>query len=420
LEFGALDFCHLKAQVEVLPFFRLDPIVLTRLLRLCNDAVPLDELTLDSLLFQISLQKRVMMHNGSRDVVHFDSQGNTPKVNVHILCAHIISKCPLKKSDVLVTMEDPVLAPSTSRFTTFPIRYPDLWALYKKAIASFWTVEEIDLATDLKDWDKLNANERHFIKHVLAFFAASDGIVMENIDLNFSKDVQIPEARSFYAYQSFNESIHSETYSLMIDKLVKDPEEKQNLLRAIETVPAVKAKAEWAQTWISSDAPFAQRLVAFACVEGIFFSGSFCAIFWLKKRGLMPGLSFSNELISRDEGLHQEFAVTLYSHLKEKCPSKDIHKIVQWACEVESEFITDALPCKLIGMDSGEMTQYIQFVADRLMTQFGEKPIYGDKNPFDWMENISLEGKTNFFEKRVGDYSKFMPESGEMKFDEEF
>jgi ribonucleotide reductase beta subunit family protein with ferritin-like domain len=325
---------------------------------------------------------------------------------------------------------DPILTPSTARFTTFPIRYPDMWALYKKAVASFWTVEEIDLGGDLKDWGKLTDNEKHFIKHVLAFFAASDGIVMENIDLNFSNDVQIPEARSFYAYQSFNESIHSETYSLMIDKLVSDPEEKANLFRAIEHVPAVKAKAEWAQAWIGSSgpvgssaplAPFAQRLVAFACVEGIFFSGSFCAIFWLKKRGLMPGLSFSNELISRDEGLHQEFAVTLYSHLKEKCPSKDIHKIVQWACEVESQFITEALPCKLIGMDAGEMTQYIQFVADRLMTQFGEQPIYGAKNPFDWMENISLEGKTNFFEKRVGDYSKHMATEGDgVRFDEEF
>ena len=317
---------------------------------------------------------------------------------------------------------DPILTPSNSRFTTFPIRYPDLWALYKKAIGSFWSVEEIDLAADLKDWEgRLTDSERHFIKMVLAFFAASDGIVMENIDLNFSKDVQISEARSFYAYQAFNESIHSETYSLMIDKLVKDPEEKAGLFQAIDTVPSVKSKAEWAIEWMGPNATFAQRLVAFACVEGIFFSGSFCAIFWLKKRGLMPGLSFSNELISRDEGLHQEFAVTLYSHLREKCPSKDIHKIVQWACEVESEFITEALPCKLIGMDSGEMKQYIQFVADRLMTQFGEKPIYNAKNPFDWMENISLEGKTNFFEKRVGDYSKHLVSEGDsVRFDEEF
>lgn len=314
-----------------------------------------------------------------------------------------------------------LLTPSLTRFTTFPIHYPDLWALYKKAVGSFWTVEEIDLGTDLRDWDNLNSDERHFIKMVLAFFAASDGIVMENIDMNFSKDVQISEARSFYAYQAFNESIHSETYSLMIDKLVRDPEEKERLFKAIETVPAVKEKAEWAMSWMGPDAPFAQRLVAFACVEGIFFSGSFCAIFWLKKRGFMPGLSFSNELISRDEGLHQEFAVTLYSHLKEKCPSKDIHKIVQHACEVESKFITEALPCKLIGMDAQEMTQYIKFVADRLMAQFGERPIYGSKNPFDWMENISLEGKTNFFEKRVGDYSKHLVADGDsIRFDEEF
>lgn len=318
-------------------------------------------------------------------------------------------------------MEDPILTPSLARFTTFPVRYSDLWDLYKKAVGSFWTVEEIDLGGDLKDWDKLSSDEQHFIKMVLAFFAASDGIVMENIDMNFSKDVQIPEARSFYAYQGFNESIHSETYSLMIDKLVRDPEEKANLFRAIETSPAVKQKAEWAMEWMRPESPFSQRLVAFACVEGIFFSGSFCAIFWLKKRGLMPGLSFSNELISRDEGLHQEFAVTLYSHLMEKCPSKDIHKIVQWACEVESEFITQALPCKLIGMDAAEMTQYIQFVADRLMMQFGEKPIYGVTNPFDWMETISLEGKTNFFEKRVGDYSKMMVQEGDaVRFDEEF
>ena len=318
-------------------------------------------------------------------------------------------------------MEDPILAPSLARFTTFPVRYSDLWDLYKKAVGSFWTVEEIDLAGDLKDWEKLNSDEQHFIKMVLAFFAASDGIVMENIDMNFSNDVQIAEARSFYAYQGFNESIHSETYSLMIDKLVRDPEEKAKLFHAIETSSAVKQKAEWAMEWMRQESPFAQRLIAFACVEGIFFSGSFCAIFWLKKRGLMPGLSFSNELISRDEGLHQEFAVTLYSHLMDKCPSKDIHKIVQWACEVESKFITEALPCKLIGMDAGEMTQYIQFVADRLMMQFGEKPIYGVTNPFDWMETISLEGKTNFFEKRVGDYSKHMIAEGDgIRFDEEF
>ena len=428
MEFGALEFSHLKTEVEVETIVGPDPVMLTRLIRLANNTEPLDELTLDSFLFQKSLQERVMMHNVPRDVVHFDSQGNTAKIHVHmVLRTHITSKFLLKKSDVIVPMEDPanriedpILVPSTSRFTTFPIRYPDLWALYKKAIGSFWTVEEIDLAADLKDWDKLNDNEKHFIKHVLAFFAASDGIVMENIDLNFSKDTQIPEARSFYAYQGFNESIHSETYSLMIDKLVRDPDEKAGLFRAIETVPSVKKKAEWALEWLSNDAPFAQRLVAFACVEGIFFSGSFCSIFWLKKRGLMPGLSFSNELISRDEGMHQEFAVTLYSHLKEKTGSETIRSIVQSACEVESQFITEALPCQLIGMNAEEMRQYIQFVADRLLAQFGEKPMYGAKNPFDWMENISLEGKTNFFEKRVGDYSKFMPGEETIGFDEEF
>jgi ribonucleotide reductase beta subunit family protein with ferritin-like domain len=317
---------------------------------------------------------------------------------------------------------DPVLAPSPSRFTTFPIRYPDLWALYKKAIGSFWTVEEIDLAADLKDWDKLNGDEQHFIKTVLAFFAASDGIVMENIDLNFSNDVQIAEARSFYAYQSFNESIHSETYSLMIDKLVREPSEKDSLFRAIETVPAVKKKSEWALRWIGGGAPFAQRLVAFACVEGIFFSGSFCSIFWLKKRGLMPGLSFSNELISRDEGLHQEFAVTLYSHLKEKLDDGTIFQIVLEALEIEREFITEALPCKLIGMDSESMIEYIKFVAQRLLTQLGvTQHSIKANNPFDWMENISLEGKTNFFEKRVGDYSKHIVTEGDgIRFDEDF
>ena len=317
---------------------------------------------------------------------------------------------------------DPILTPTQTRFTTFPIRYPDLWALYKKAIGSFWTVEEIDLAADLKDWERLNDSERHFIKTVLAFFAASDGIVMENIDLNFSNDVQIAEARSFYAYQSFNESIHSETYSLMIDKLVKDQEEKASLFRAIETVPAVKKKAEWALRWIGGDAPFAQRLVAFACVEGIFFSGSFCSIFWLKKRGLMPGLSFSNELISRDEGLHQEFAVTLYSHLQDKLDDGTIFQIITEALDIESEFITEALPCQLIGMDAHSMTEYIKFVAQRLLVQLScTKHTIQANNPFDWMENISLEGKTNFFEKRVGDYSKHIVAEGDgVRFDEEF
>ena len=317
---------------------------------------------------------------------------------------------------------DPILEPSSSRFTTFPIRYHDLWSLYKKAVASFWTTEEIDLASDVKDWGRLTSDEQHFIKMVLAFFAASDGIVMENIDLNFSRDVQIPEARSFYAYQAFNESIHSETYSLMIDKLVVDPEEKHRLFQAIETVPAVHKKAAWAQKWISSDASFAQRLVAFACVEGIFFSGSFCAIFWLKKRGLMPGLSFSNELISRDEGLHQEFAVTLYSHLENKLDDSTLFQIIIEALDIEKEFILEALPCRLIGMDSSAMSEYIMFVANRLLKQLGcTRHTIVATNPFDWMETISLEGKTNFFEKRVGDYSKMMVDQNDsVRFDEEF
>jgi len=318
-------------------------------------------------------------------------------------------------------MEDPILVPSTARFTAFPIRYPDLWSLYKKAIGSFWTVEEIDLSSDLKDWDKLTSDEQHFIKTILAFFAASDGIVFENLDVNFTNEVQIPEARSFYAYQGFNESIHGETYSLMIDKLVRDSEEKASLFKAIETVPAVKHKAEWAMKWMNPSAPFAQRLVAFACVEGIFFSGSFCAIFWLKKRGLMPGLSFSNELISRDEGLHQEFAVTLFSHLQNKPSKETIREIVKSAVAIEKEFIVDALPCRLIGMDSIQMSQYIEFVADRLLQQLGGKPYWETFNPFDWMETISLEGKTNFFEKRVGDYSKQMVTEGDdVRFDEDF
>ena len=314
-----------------------------------------------------------------------------------------------------------ILKPTTGRFTTFPIRYPDLWALYKKAVGSFWTAEEIDLAGDLKDWDTLKPDEQHFIKMVLAFFAASDGIVFENIDLNFGSEVQISEARAFYAYQGFNESIHGETYSLMIDKLVQDKAEKDRLFRAIETVPAVKSKAEWVMAWMSKSSPFAQRLLAFACMEGIFFSGSFCAIFWLKKRGLMPGLCFSNELISRDEGSHLDFAVALYQHLANKLSVTDVHSIVGGAVAIEENFITEALPCRLIGMDADQMKQYIRYVADRMLKQLGYAPLFGAENPFTWMETISLEGKTNFFEKRVGDYSKRMVEAGDtVRFDEEF
>ena len=317
---------------------------------------------------------------------------------------------------------DRLLTPDNSCYTTFPIRYPDLWALYKKAVGSFWTVEEIDLGTDLKDWESLKTDEKKFIKMILAFFAASDGIVMENINTNFSQEIYIAEARSFYAYQAFNESIHSETYSLMINKLVRDPEEEESLLKSLKTMPAIKQKADWALSWMGGDtATFAQRLVAFMCVEGIFFSGSFCAIFWLKKRGLMPGLCFSNELISRDEGSHLEFAVALYSHLQEKIGGDVIRAIVESAVEIEERFITEALPCKFIGMDAEQMKQYIRYVGDRLMKQLDQEPIWLAENPFAWMETISLEGKTNFFEKRVGDYSKRMVNEGDsVRFDEDF
>lgn len=315
---------------------------------------------------------------------------------------------------------EPILTPTNERFTTFPIKYHDLWALYKKAVASFWTAEEIDLSKDVDDWEKLNSDEKHFISTILAFFAASDGIVFENINVNFANEVQIPEARAFYSYQGFNENIHGETYSLMIDKLIKDPVEKDRLFRAVDTVPYIQKKAQWAMNWYSSG-PFSNRLFAFACIEGIFFSGSFCALFWLKNRGILPGLCFSNELISRDEGLHQEFAVALMGHLKNKISQETAHMIVKDAVRIEKEFVCEALPVKLIGMDSVKMSEYIEYVADRLLKQCGFKPIWGAQCPFDWMQNISLEGKTNFFEKRVGDYSKHIVQEGDsIRFDEVF
>jgi ribonucleotide reductase beta subunit family protein with ferritin-like domain len=317
---------------------------------------------------------------------------------------------------------EPILTPTNDRFTAFPIKYPDLWALYKKAVASFWTAEEIDLSKDVEDWVNLSDDERHFVSTILAFFAASDGIVFENLDNNFGTEVQIPEARAFYAYQGFNETIHGETYSLMIDKLIRDPVEKDRLFRAIDTVPCVCKKAEWAMKWFSRETQsFAERLFAFACVEGIFFSGSFCALFWLKNRGVLPGLCFSNELISRDEGLHQEFAITLLSHLRNGLKQELAHDIVKSAVNIEKEFVCDALPVKLIGMDSVKMSEYIEFVADRLLKQCGFSPIWGTACPFDWMQNISLEGKTNFFEKRVGEYSKHIIEEGDqVRFDADF
>lgn len=298
-----------------------------------------------------------------------------------------------------------LLKENKDRFVILPINYPKIWEMYKKHEASFWTAEEIDLSGDLQHWAKLDDGERHFISHVLAFFAASDGIVNENLAVNFMSEVQLPEARCFYGFQIMMENIHSETYALLIDTYVKDPFEKNRLFHAIDTVTAVKRKAEWALRWIENG-NFAERLVAFAAVEGIFFSGSFCSIFWLKKRGLMPGLTFSNELISRDEGLHCEFACLLYSMLNNKLSEEAVHGIIKDAVEIEKEFITDALPVALIGMNAKLMQQYIEFVADRWLRELGYAKIYNATNPFDFMEMISLEGKTNFFEKRVGDYQK--------------
>ena len=314
---------------------------------------------------------------------------------------------------------DPLLNPTLTRFTVFPIKYPTLWDLYKKAQMTNWTAEEIDFGKDLDDWSKMSDSEKFFIKHVIAFFASSDGIVFENINSNFAKEIQAPEARSFYAYQEHNEMVHGETYSLMIDKYVTDPIEKENTFKAIETIPCIKQKAEWAMKWFNKSESFTTRLIAFLCVEGIFFSGSFCAIFWLKKRGLMPGLSFSNELISRDEALHQEFALELLRLLKNKPEIDMSREIITDAVKIEKDFIVNSLPCKLIGMDSEKMSNYIEFVADRIMKQLGFAPIWGTPNPFDFMENIALEGRTNFFEKRVGEYSKFVNE-GDITFDADF
>lgn len=302
--------------------------------------------------------------------------------------------------------KDPMLVENPQRWVMFPIQHADIWEMYKKHEASFWTAEEIDLSQDNKDWDRLSDSERHFVKHVLAFFAASDGIVLENLAGQFSTEVQLPEARAFYGFQIAMENIHSETYSLLIEQYIRDPVEKDEVFNAIQTMPPVQEKAEWALQWMNRENSFAERVVAFAAVEGILFSGSFCAIYWLKKRGLMPGLTFSNELISRDEGLHAEFACLLYLKLQNPLPEDVIQDIVQGAVDVERKFICEALSCDLIGMNSELMTRYIEFVADRLLTALGHAKIFNASNPFDWMELISLQGKTNFFEKRVGEYQK--------------
>ncbi len=301
---------------------------------------------------------------------------------------------------------EPILQENKDRFVLFPIKYDEIWKMYKQHEASFWTAEEIDLSQDLNDWESLTDDEKHFIKHVLAFFAASDGIVNENLVVNFMQDVQIPEARCFYGFQIAIENIHAETYSLLIDTYIKDIVERNHLFNAYETVPCVKKKAEWALKWIDNAPSFAHRLIAFAAVEGIFFSGSFCSIFWLKKRGLMPGLCFSNELISRDEGLHCDFACLLYSMLVEKLDKAEVTQIICDAVVFEQEFVTDALPVSLIGMNANLMSEYIEFVADRLLVALGCEKAYNTANPFPWMELISIQGKANFFEKRVGDYQK--------------
>ncbi len=302
---------------------------------------------------------------------------------------------------------EPMLQETLERFVLFPIEHSEIWEMYKMHAASFWTAEEIDLAEDAKDWESLTDNEQHFLKHVLAFFAASDGIVNENLVVNFANEVQWAEARTFYGFQIMMENIHAETYSLLIDTYIKDPAEKDHLFKALETVPSVEKKGNWALRWLDQKrASFAERLVAFAAVEGIFFSGSFCAIFWLKKRGLMPGLTFSNELISRDEGLHCDFACLLHSQLVRGAGEMKIRQIISEAVEIEIEFVTSALPVSLIGMNAELMKQYIQFVADRLLVAFGVSKLYNAENPFPWMEMISMQGKTNFFEKRVGEYQK--------------
>ncbi len=302
--------------------------------------------------------------------------------------------------------DEEIFNENKQRFVLFPIVYNDVFKMYKQHVASFWTAQEVDLSQDENDWNKLTENERHFIKNVIAFFVASDGIVLENLAERFLTDVQIPEARCFYGFQIAMENIHSEMYSLLIDTYIKDSQEKDKLFRAMQTIPCIKEKAEWALQWISSDNSFAERLVAFAAVEGIFFSGSFCAIFWLKKRGLLPGLTFSNELISRDEGLHCDFACLLYKMLKNKLDITKVHEIIRNAVDIETRFVCESIPVALIGMNQKLMSQYIQFVSDRLLIALGCSKIYNVENPFEWMVQISLQGKTNFFEKRVGEYQK--------------
>ncbi|KAJ0061114.1 hypothetical protein NL108_007853 [Boleophthalmus pectinirostris] len=347
-------------------------------------------------------------------VLSLDKENTPPSLNnTRILASKTARKIFSESTPKSQCEEEPLLKENPRRFVIFPIHYHDIWTMYKKAEASFWTAEEVDLSKDLQHWETLKDEERFFISHVLAFFAASDGIVNENLVERFMQEVQVTEARCFYGFQIAMENIHSEMYSLLIDTYIKDSQEREYLFNAIETLPCVKKKADWALNWIGNkNATYGERVVAFAAVEGIFFSGSFAAIFWLKKRGLMPGLTFSNELISRDEGLHCDFACLMFKHLENKPSSSTVERIIRDAVAIEQEFLTEALPVKLIGMNCDLMKQYIEFVADRLLLELGFTKLYRSENPFDFMENISLEGKTNFFEKRVGEYQRMGVMSG--------
>jgi ribonucleotide reductase beta subunit family protein with ferritin-like domain len=368
------------------------------------------DVVLESLIEAQSSKKKTTPHNVSAHTSPSLNGKKSRKSSIVIQSPSAIPLLSITEKSILkeeTPIPEPLLTSSDDRHVIFPLKYPDIWKMYKNQLSVFWTAEEIDLSKDMNDWNQLNKDERHFIKHILGFFAGSDGIVMENLATRFMREVQWPEARFFYAAQNLIESVHSETYSLLIDTYITDKQEKLDTLRAIQTIPCVQKKAEWALSWIdNNEADFQTRLLAFAAVEGIFFSGAFCAIFWLKKRGILPGLTVSNEFISRDEGIHTDFACLLYSKIVNRLSKQKAHKIIREAVKIEKHFITKALPCDLIGMNSELMTQYIKFVADRLCLQLGYPKIYHEKNPFDFMERISLESKDNFFEKRTSTYAK--------------
>jgi len=352
----------------------------------------------------MSLNSPSMMRGHTDDVPHRPDHTNEERRGPEeSLCE---TPRPDNTNEAAEAFVEPMCRPDMDRFLLFPIRQQAMWTKYKQHVASFWTAEEIDLSADTRDWNGLSDSERHFISHVLAFFSASDGIVAENLVNRFCREIQVPEARCFYSFQTAMENVHAETYGLLIEAFITEPAERARLQHAITEVPCVKRKADWALRWIGDESTFSERLVAFAAVEGIFFSGSFCSLFWLKKRGLMPGLTFSNELISRDEGLHCDFACLLFSKLERPPPPHRILEIITQAVEIEREFVTDALPVSLIGMNAAQMTQYVEFVADRLLRELGCPAHYGATNPFDWMDLISMQGKTNFFERRVGEYQK--------------